>query len=149
MGYIEKNLVRDEIVIYRAKISWAVFFLPVVLLVLLIWLSSEIHEIVVVFAIIFSMYILLRVLLVILTTEFAITNRRIIAKKGIIQQNSMEILLSKVESITISQTLDGRVFGFGTVTVTGSGGTKEFFKSISNPLELRNQVNNQISKLPK
>ncbi len=88
-------------------------------------------------------------MLVILTTEFALTNRRIIAKKGIIRQHSMEILLDKVESITISQPLDGRIFGFGTVTVIGSGGTQELFKSISNPMELRKQVNSQISKLSK
>ena len=147
MGYIEKILVDGENVLYRAKISWAIFISPIFLLIFLIWLSSTLHAIAVFFAVVFGIYVILRILLAILTTEFALTDRRIIAKKGIIRQHSMEILLNKVESITISQPLDGRIFGFGTVTVIGSGGTHEFFRSISNPMELRKQVNSQISKL--
>ena len=147
MGYIEKRLVNDETILYRAKISWKFFIWPIVLLILIIWLSSKLHAIAVFFAVVFSIYVIVRAVLVILTTEFALTDRRIIAKKGIIRQRSMEILLNKVESITISQPLDGRIFGFGTVTVIGSGGTQEFFRSISNPMELRKQVNSQISKL--
>ena len=147
MGYIEKRLVNDETILYRAKISWKFFIWPIVLLILIIWLSSKLHAIAVFFAVVFSIYVIVRAVLVILTTEFALTDRRIIAKKGIIRQHSMEILLNKVESITISQPLDGRIFGFGTVTVIGSGGTHEFFRLISNPMELRKQVNSQISKL--
>jgi uncharacterized membrane protein YdbT with pleckstrin-like domain len=147
MGYIEKNLVNGEIVLYRAKISWKFLIWPFIVLILLIWFCSKIHAIAVFFSVVFSIYLILRIVLVILTTEFALTDRRIIAKKGIIRQHSMEILLNKVESITISQPLDGRIFGYGTVTIIGSGGTQEFFRSISNPMELRKQVNNQISKL--
>lgn len=85
--------------------------------------------------------------LVILSTEFALTNCRIIAKKGFIFQHSIEILLNKVESISVSQPLIGRILGFGTVTIIGSGGTQEVFKSIDNPMELRKQVNDQIFQL--
>lgn len=149
MGYIEKNLLDDEVVIYRAKISLAFFLYPMCVLGFLIWFSSKIHAIALVFSVLFVIYVLLRIFFTILTTEFALTDRRIIGKKGIIFQRSMEILLNQVESIPISQPLDGRIFGFGTVTVTGTGGTREYFKSIKNPKELRKQVNNQISRLTK
>ena len=146
MGYIEKNLIEGERVLCRAKISWAVFIFPVILLVIVIWLSTKIHQAVVFLAVIFSLYVILRILLAILSTEFALTDQRIIAKKGIIRQSSMEILLSKVESISISQPLGGRIFNYGTVTIIGSGGTHENFTLISKPMELRKRVNFQISK---
>lgn len=147
MGYVEKRLMNDETILYRAKISWKIFIWPSLVLILFIWISSKLHALAGFFAFVLSLYLVIRVILVILTSEFALTNRRIIAKRGFISQHSMEILLNKVESITVSQPLDGRIFGFGTVTVIGSGGTQEFFKSIDNPMELRKQVNSQISKL--
>lgn len=147
MGFIEKRLLNDETILYRAKTSWKVIIWPIFLIILLIWMSSKIHAIVTFLAVVYSLIFIATVVMIIVTTEFALTNRRIIAKRGIIQQHSLEILLSKVESITISQPLVGRIFGFGTVTVTGSGGTQEYFKSIDNPMELRKRVNEQISVL--
>ena len=149
MGYVERSLLEGEVIIYRAKISWAAFFRLIFPIIIMIWLSSTISDFFVLLTVVFVIFMIIRILLAIITTEFALTDRRIIAKRGIIQRHSMEILLSKVESIAISQPLDGRIFGFGTVTVIGSGGTKEFFKSISNPLELKKQINNQISRLSK
>ena len=147
MGFIEKRLLNDETILYRAKTSWKVLIWPIFLIILLIWISSKIHAIVAFFAVIFSLFLIIQVVLFIITTEFALTDRRLNAKRGIIQQHSLEILLSKVESITVSQPLVGRIFGFGTVTVTGSGGTQEHFKSIDNPMELRKWVNEHISEL--
>jgi len=149
MGYIEKRLVNDETILYRAKISWKILIWPSIVLVLLIWISSKLHALVGFFVAVLSLYLVIRVILVILASEIALTNRRIIAKRGIISQHSMEILLDKVESLSVSQPLDGRIFGYGTVTVIGSGGTQEFFKSIDNPMELRKQVTSQISELTK
>jgi uncharacterized membrane protein YdbT with pleckstrin-like domain len=149
MGYIEKRLMNDETILYRAKISWKVLIWPIVMIIFLIWVSSKIHPLAAFFAVILSIYFIFQVVLIILTTEFALTNRRIIGKKGILHQHSMEILLNKVESIAVEQPLVGRIFDFGTVTVIGSGGTPESFKSIDNPMELRKQVNNQISELSK
>ena len=147
MSKIENNLIAGESILYRANISWAAFIMPVVLSIVLIWMSTKVADFVVVIVVIFTLYILLRILLAILSTEFVLTNRRIIAKRGIIRQHSIELMLSQVESISISQTLDGRLFGFGTVTISGSGGTHEYFKSISKPMELRKQVNDQLTNI--
>ncbi|MBN2048475.1 MAG: PH domain-containing protein [Anaerolineaceae bacterium] len=147
MGYIENNLGAGEVVVYRARLSFAVLFWPLIESALLIWLSTFFHELVVYLAIFLSIKIVLPKLFTILTTQFALTNRRIIAKKGFIKHRTIDILLNHVESITISQPIDGRLFGFGTVTVKGSGGTREFFTSISSPTKLRNQVNEQIAQI--
>jgi uncharacterized membrane protein YdbT with pleckstrin-like domain len=146
MGYINKNLTEGEELIYQAKVSWAVYFRPILLLSFLIWISTKIHGFVVFLMVVASLYVIFRILLAIISTEFALTNRRIMAKRGILKRHTMEILLEKIESIKISQPIDGRIFGFGTVTVIGSGGSEENFHSISHPFELQKQVNHQISK---
>lgn len=147
MGYLEKNLNDGEVIIYRANISWAIFFRVFVLLSFLIWLSSKIHAIVVFLMVVISFIVVFRIIITIVTTEYALTDRRLIGKKGFIKRRTMEFLLRQIESVTISQPLDGRIFGFGTVMVTGSGGSSEHFHSISFPFDFQKQVNNQITKL--
>lgn len=89
----------------------------------------------------------MRIFLVYKTTEFALTNKRIIAKKGILRRHSIENLLNKIESITVNQPLDGRIWGYGTVIVTGSGGTQEDFRMIGRSMELRKMVNTRTASL--
>ena len=80
----------------------------------------------------------------ILTTEFAVTNRRVIAKVGFIRRRTLEILLSKVESIAVQQPILGRILDFGTITVTGTGGTRESFRAIVGPIVVRKNINHII-----
>ena len=145
MGYIEDSLVLGEQIVYKAKISLAAFIWPIVLLTFLWWLAAQVHPLVVVLVFFFSLIILVQMTLIYSTTEFALTNKRIIAKKGLIRRHSLEILLSKVESVRVAQSIDGRIFGFGTVTVIGSGGTNENFKGISSPMELRKRIKAKIT----
>jgi uncharacterized membrane protein YdbT with pleckstrin-like domain len=146
MGYIDDSLVPGEEVIYRAKTHWAVFVAPVIWLFLLTYIGGKINQVLGIFLFLFSLVFLIRLAMVYFTTEFALTDRRIIAKTGFINRHSLEIILSKVESLSISQSLDGRIFGFGTVTVIGSGGTRQAFPMISDPMELRRRVNTQIAQ---
>ena len=67
------------------------------------------------------------------SSEFAVTNRRIIIKVGFMSTRSIELLLPKVEAITVNQTVAGRMFGYGDIIVTGSGGTKEQVAGIQVP----------------
>ena len=78
------------------------------------------------------------------TTELAITNRRVIAKTGFIRRHSLEILLPKIESVDVRQGILGRMLNFGTVTVTGTGGTRESFKAIAEPIVVRKKINQII-----
>jgi uncharacterized membrane protein YdbT with pleckstrin-like domain len=80
-------------------------------------------------------------IIIMVSTEFGVTNRRIIAKTGFIRRQSLEILLSKVESVFVNQTILGRMLNFGTVTVTGTGGTRGSFRAIVNPIEIRKEIN--------
>ena len=74
------------------------------------------------------------------SSEFAITNKRVLIKVGLIRRHSLELLLQKVEGIGVDQGILARILGYGTITISGVGGTKEAFRVISNPLEFRRQV---------
>jgi uncharacterized membrane protein YdbT with pleckstrin-like domain len=73
-------------------------------------------------------------------SEFAVTDKRVLIKTGIIQRHTLETLLSKVENISVEQSLMGRLLNYGTIQVTGTGSTKETFANIAAPLEFRKQV---------
>src|SRR5206468_8290780 len=79
------------------------------------------------------------------TSEFAVTNKRVMIKVGWIRHRTMETMLSKVEAIGVEQSIMGRMLNFGSITVTGTGGTKEPFRKIARPLEFRRQVQAAIA----
>lgn len=77
-------------------------------------------------------------------TEIAVTNKRVLIKTGLGSRRTVELLLHQVESIVVNESLTGRMLGFGTVLVRGTGGTPEPFDRIAHPLEFRRQVQHQI-----
>jgi uncharacterized membrane protein YdbT with pleckstrin-like domain len=79
-----------------------------------------------------------------LTTEFAVTNKRVIGKAGLLRRRSLEVMLSKIESISVSEPLLGRLLNFGTIVVRGSGGTVQPFPFIARAMELRREINNRM-----
>ena len=78
-------------------------------------------------------------------TEMAVTNKRVIVKTGLAERRTNEILLSRIESVVVDEPAIGRILGYGTVIVRGTGGTPEIFEKIQHPLEFREQVQRQIA----
>lgn len=112
--YVDNNLSRGEKVIYEAHYHW------------IIWL--EVKSILSLF---------LRPLIMNKTDEFAITNKRVIMKTGLISRNVFEMTVAHIESINVDQSIMGRILGYGTVIIVGSGGTKESFEDIADPIKFR------------
>ena len=79
------------------------------------------------------------------SSEFAVTNKRVVMKVGFVRLRTLETLLSKVESIDVDQTVLGRMFDYGTIVVVGTGGSRESFNRIGKPLEFRRQVQASIA----
>jgi uncharacterized membrane protein YdbT with pleckstrin-like domain len=77
------------------------------------------------------------------TSEFGVTNKRVLIKVGLIKRTSLELLLRQIEGISVEQSVVARILGFGTIVVSGTGGTKERFGQIANPMEFRKQVQAQ------
>jgi len=113
-NYVQQSLSAGEQVVYEAKLHWIIFVSLKALLTLFIAPLIE-----------FS------------TSEFAITNKRVIIKVGLISRRTLEMNLNKIESVNVNQGLLGRMLGYGTIVIVGTGGTKEPFADISDPLTFR------------
>jgi len=74
------------------------------------------------------------------TTEIAVTDRRIIYKRGFIRRRTIEMNMEKVESVDVNQSIPGRILGYGDVLIRGVGVGFEPLHMIDNPIQLRNAV---------
>jgi hypothetical protein len=68
-----------------------------------------------------------------ISTELVVTNQRVIAKYGLISVTTYELMLSKVEGANIEQSVTGRLLGYGTVMVKGTGGGISPIDHVANP----------------
>ena len=73
--------------------------------------------------------------------EFAVTDRRVIARMGWLSTRTVDLNVTKVESLVIEQGALGRLFGYGDVKVVGTGGTAEVFHGVKDPIGFRKAVN--------
>jgi uncharacterized membrane protein YdbT with pleckstrin-like domain len=113
-NYANKHLISDETVVFETRLHGVTFFTlrSVFTFSLAAWFDRSL-------------------------SEFVITNRRIIIKTGFIARKTFEMNLSKIESVNVDQTVMGRILNYGSITIIGSGGTRETFHNISKPLEFR------------
>jgi uncharacterized membrane protein YdbT with pleckstrin-like domain len=81
-------------------------------------------------------------------TEMAVTNRRVLIKTGMASRRTLDLMLNKVESIGVTETFMGRIFGYGSVVIHGTGGTPESFVMIAHPQQFRQSVQEQIGSRP-
>jgi uncharacterized membrane protein YdbT with pleckstrin-like domain len=79
-------------------------------------------------------------------TEMAVTNKRVLIKTGLASRKTLDLMLSRVESIGVEETVAGRMLGYGTVIVRGTGGTPEAFVLIAHPQEFRSAVQEQTGR---
>ena len=164
MSYIEKHIIAGEEVVYTTRLHWMVLIWPVVLglifgvpgIALIARSATDpggksgsitpMTEggliLLVVAAGCIGAGILKRN-----ATEMAVTDKRLVVKVGIASRRTLELLLQKVESIGVEESLMGRILGYGTVVVRGTGGTPEPFDRVAHPIEFRKQVQQQIEML--
>lgn len=148
MSYVEKHLIPNETILYFTRLSWIVYLRAVLFflagLAVGLWGTTSpdsANAFYPVAGVLFLAGLTLFLLAFIRrrSSEFAVTNKRVIIKIGLLSRRSVEILLTKVEAITVEQTLLGRIFGYGTIIIIGTGGTHEPFHLIGDPLEFRRQ----------
>jgi len=145
MSYVSKNLLQGEIIAFTTKLHWKLFTIPVlivsVVLLPLAYLALQSNtKPLVMLPLMLIAIALFPAYLQRVSSEFAVTNKRVIMKVGVLTTRSYELLLSKVEGIAVNQPLFGKLFGYGSIVVTGSGGTQEPFADIQGPLEFRHAV---------
>ena len=124
MKYISKNLLPGESIVYRAKRHWMLYSISALISLLAVWFLLFGAE-----ACLFGLILILLLVipfsiltyLDIKTSEFVVTNKRVIVKVGVIRRYSLELLLSKIEGLRIEQGILGRIFDYGTVVASGTG----------------------------
>ncbi len=148
MGYVERHLLPNERVVYKTRLHWIRFLKPALLVLIGVVLSAVLWRVpnppwfwyvglaVVAAGLGWSFVHFVELM----TSEFAVTTTRLIFKVGLIARYTTELLLSKVESIGVTQGLLGRILNYGDLTVTGTGGAREVFHRVRDPIGFRNHV---------
>lgn len=143
MNYVETVLMPGETIIEKAQIHWFIFVSDILLLLLALWLMNSQWLLAAAIAAV-ATFTTIKDLIYYLTTELALTNKRVIAKFGWIQRNTIELSLARVESLTVNQSFFGRIFNFGTLTVNGIGGIQTPIPVIADPLRFRSNTLNLL-----
>lgn len=131
MSYVEENLLPGEQVRFTAHLHWIIYVKHVLLMFVVvgfftIWAAVMRQK----------------------GTEMVVTNFRVIMKTGWVSRRSLEMQLKGIETISVDQTTWGRMLGYGSVKVVGTGGTTESFSHVANPLGFRNAVNHAVHDKP-
>jgi uncharacterized membrane protein YdbT with pleckstrin-like domain len=119
-AYVEANLLPGEVVQYEARLHWIIYVPHVILMFVLIGFVTILAPVIARW-----------------TTEMVITNKRVIIKRGLISRQTIEMNIPKIESINVEQSIFGRMLGYGTVVVIGTGGSREHFEAVVDPLAFR------------
>jgi uncharacterized membrane protein YdbT with pleckstrin-like domain len=154
MSYVTRVLQPGERVVYDSKLHWVVFtralLAAIVCLVLVAaamytadsqtqYLSLALWIAAAIFALL-ALASGLRAFIRRATTEFAVTDHRVIYKIGLLGRHTLEMNRSKVESVDVDQSIAGRFLGYGTVIVRGTGGSLEPIRHVADPLRFRSYI---------
>jgi uncharacterized membrane protein YdbT with pleckstrin-like domain len=151
MKYVMRALQPGETVVYTTHLHWLIFLSAILLslvgMATLIGsavissndISSASRAVAAIFALM-ALVFWLRGAIRRATTELAVTDRRVIYKSGLLSRHTLEMNRSKVESIDVEQTITGRVLGFGTIIMRGTGGSFEPIRQIADPLTFRSHI---------
>lgn len=134
-SYVNNSLISGERVEANATISWLSQFSYLVLAGLCALASAKAPGLNA-FTAIFVIIAILNVV----TTELAVTNKKIIGKSGFIRRSSIDMPIAKCESIAVKQTILGRILGYGTVIAQGVGGNQVGVAFIKNPIRFRRVI---------
>ena len=153
MSYATRVLQPGETLVYMTRLHWVIYWRAILLLIIAIglavaawWYSTDNQTLSLGLRIGAVIFLILALLLALpafirrATTELALTDRRVIYKTGLIARHTIEVNRRQVESIDVDQTILGRIIGYGTVIVRGTGGSLEPLYNIENPLTFRTLI---------
>ncbi len=131
----------DERIVYRTQKHWVIFLFPTLLFFLALDLALSVHGVFVFIGITPLVFAFINFK----TSEFGITNKHVVVNVGFIRRHSLEVLLTKVEGIQVTQGILARILGYGTIEIGGTGGTKNPFSTINAPFVFTQAAQEQIA----
>lgn len=157
--FVDNNLLENESVLHRGNISWIIFLSHTgaitmtviayfICQFLLGWFNLNHFSILLFLGLVLLLLpLLVGPYLYMVCTEVVLTNKRFILKTGYFNIKTAEIFIEKIESVTFSQDLLGRIFNYGTISLTGSGGTPVSVHHLRDPSGFRNTALNEIQSI--
>jgi uncharacterized membrane protein YdbT with pleckstrin-like domain len=148
VGYVERHLLPDERVLYKTRLHWFLYLKAMLLTLGGVALTIVLGQVAdppwawyvgATVAVAGAVWWIVR-WIELRTSEFAVTSMRLIFKVGLVARYTTELMLGKVESISVTQGLLGRMLNFGDLIVTGTGGAREVFAGVHDPVGFRNEV---------
>ena len=121
MSYIQESLGDGETIIARAHFHW--------LYSLLAWLALIVFGILLIGIVIFLVKMIRK-----WSTEIGVTSHRFVEKTGLFSLHTNEIALNNIEGVQVNQGLLGRIFGYGTVRIEGTGMDAVTTPNIADPV---------------
>jgi uncharacterized membrane protein YdbT with pleckstrin-like domain len=152
MRYVTRVLQPGETIVYATKLHWFVYLWAILMLFICLmlaaaaWLTADNQNLNLAFSIAAAIFALLalwsgiRAFTRRATTELAVTDQRVIFKTGLLARHTLEMNRGKVESVAVDQSIPGRMFGYGTIVVRGTGSTLEPIRNITDPLTFRSHI---------
>jgi len=152
VSYVGKILQPDEHVLRVGRLHWVVYLRSLVLAAICVallqqyasgHLATDFATGLLVAGLLFGAFALVafaRAWLRNWSTELAVTDRRIIYKRGLVRRHTIEMNMDKVETVAVEQSLLGRLLNYGTINVKGTGQSLEHLDTVSAPIALRNAV---------
>jgi uncharacterized membrane protein YdbT with pleckstrin-like domain len=164
MSYIDASLVPGETVVYQTRLHWVVMLRHILLALLLFAgaaalliyflhhpelsiASKHVTEAGAAALLLCGLVAIIAGAVRRNATEMVVTTRRVVVKQGLVSRKTIEMLLNKIETIEVSEPMIGRMMGYGSITMIGTGGTSEPFHKIAHPLQFRGEVQQQLEKL--
>jgi len=128
MGYVEDTIGTNEKIVYAVKFHWIYTFSA---FLYLLFLGSFIIGVIIFIKMMINKW----------TAERILTDSRYIQKTGWIARDTEEISIYKIEEVDLSQSILGRILGYGSISISGTGSGNIVLKSIDEPLIFQKHLN--------
>lgn len=142
MGFISNNLMNEEKVVYNGTLHWIIFIPGAVVIVIGILCFSV--PVLAGLLIIIGLIMCVGAYIKKITTEIAVTNKRLLGKTGLIRRDTIDLNLKKVESLYADQGIFARMLDYGTVRIVGTGGSSFKVRGVDKPIAFKKAANEQI-----
>ncbi len=146
MKFLITYLQPGEEIRYRARIHIFLFLQPAILLAIgfmCYFDEMKITHYLGITLLFLGLVSLVQRVLVKVGSIYAVTNKRVIIKTGVISRRTVELVLTKCEGIQVVQSIAGRIFGYGSIVVTTGGATNCYY-FVANPFRFKRAINEQV-----
>lgn len=161
MSIIDQTLLADEHILYRTRKHFIIFFNPMVWTIATIFLLftpklwifhsniflAKVALLPALIAAVLAAMAWINQWLNYVTSEFVVTDKRILMREGFFTRHTNELRLATVSNVTVNQSLLGQMLDYGVIVINPFGGTNDVFIDVAHPFEFQKQTQTQLEKV--